>query len=523
MKRILLITLSFLCVAAYAQQGSQKGNADITNFPEVSFIWNEYNPDVLDASQFSVKEHGQAVEVKIESLAAESIPQKGKTVLFLWEDQPGNEKQDGFIQQLLYYFFDDLEDNTTTFNIAVFNQKEGKDAVLKLKMPAFTSDKEALKKFISDEVFLWKNDERNNEKTKKTKRQAGRSDLLLAISEGLDLLEKEPAGNIRTIFIITAGYTISEPGVEITPRSSKALQNHIPIYVINYFEKDNNVTETVTRLYQETYGQLIPADGKNDPQAQTTRKELLKCFNELNRRNYGQDYKITFTSLLKRDGKPYSLMLNVKGADSIIPYQTPKFSYSIWIKEHILLFAIVLVLILAAIATGIWFYLKYSRKKKTAQRMKEEEEERQRYQQKAEQEQVKRQLEATQAEMQRRQMAVEQEKINAQEQAREEQLKRQMQAKNLLPRLIDDSVYKVKFNIGNITTTIGREADNDIVLPDSTVSKHHAKIVFNGSAFELHDLNSANGTKVNGERVNQMTLKHLDVIQFGKVSVNFYL
>jgi DNA-binding response OmpR family regulator len=50
-------------------------------------------------------------------------------------------------------------------------------------------------------------------------------------------------------------------------------------------------------------------------------------------------------------------------------------------------------------------------------------------------------------------------------------------------------------------TALGRWADNDVVLPDRLVSRHHAHIRRVGSQFFLEDLNSTNGTFVNGERV----------------------
>lgn len=50
-------------------------------------------------------------------------------------------------------------------------------------------------------------------------------------------------------------------------------------------------------------------------------------------------------------------------------------------------------------------------------------------------------------------------------------------------------------------TRIGRLGDNDIVLPDANVSRHHAVIIDSGTAFALADLGSANGVYVAGERI----------------------
>ena len=51
-------------------------------------------------------------------------------------------------------------------------------------------------------------------------------------------------------------------------------------------------------------------------------------------------------------------------------------------------------------------------------------------------------------------------------------------------------------------TRIGRLGDNDIVLPDANVSRHHAVIIDSGTAFALADLRSANGVYVGGQRIS---------------------
>ena len=49
-------------------------------------------------------------------------------------------------------------------------------------------------------------------------------------------------------------------------------------------------------------------------------------------------------------------------------------------------------------------------------------------------------------------------------------------------------------------TRIGRLSDNDIVLDDANVSRHHAVIIDTGTSFVITDLRSANGVEVRGER-----------------------
>ena len=52
---------------------------------------------------------------------------------------------------------------------------------------------------------------------------------------------------------------------------------------------------------------------------------------------------------------------------------------------------------------------------------------------------------------------------------------------------------------------IGREEDNDIQLLLDGVSQYHAKMTFNDDKWVLHDLDSSNGTKVNGNKIKEPT------------------
>ncbi|MBV8301803.1 MAG: ATP-binding cassette domain-containing protein [Candidatus Dormibacteraeota bacterium] len=65
--------------------------------------------------------------------------------------------------------------------------------------------------------------------------------------------------------------------------------------------------------------------------------------------------------------------------------------------------------------------------------------------------------------------------------------------------------------------TIGRAADNNVVIADPTVSRHHAELVrLAGSAFEIRDLGSHNGTYVNGRYIKASPLTEDDVVTIGK-------
>lgn len=71
-------------------------------------------------------------------------------------------------------------------------------------------------------------------------------------------------------------------------------------------------------------------------------------------------------------------------------------------------------------------------------------------------------------------------------------------------------------------TTIGRSQDNALVISDPTISRQHARIRLEKDQFLLFDLGSANGTFVNGQKVEgPATLADGDVVRFGEVEYIF--
>jgi hypothetical protein len=69
--------------------------------------------------------------------------------------------------------------------------------------------------------------------------------------------------------------------------------------------------------------------------------------------------------------------------------------------------------------------------------------------------------------------------------------------------------------------TIGRALDNIIRLEDGTISHHHAMLVQEGADYKLRDLNSTNGTRVNGLRVVETKISNGDQVRLGSVEMRY--
>src|SRR6266567_4308453 len=89
---------------------------------------------------------------------------------------------------------------------------------------------------------------------------------------------------------------------------------------------------------------------------------------------------------------------------------------------------------------------------------------------------------------------------------------------NNMPRLvISGTAHEL---VGDLIT-IGRAPDNMIVIRDSSVSSHHAQLQLVGETYRLKDLDSTNGTRVNGIPTAETALRFDDRIRFGAVEARY--
>ncbi len=79
-----------------------------------------------------------------------------------------------------------------------------------------------------------------------------------------------------------------------------------------------------------------------------------------------------------------------------------------------------------------------------------------------------------------------------------------------------------RFLLDADVTVAGRHPDADIFLDDVTVSRRHAEFLRHGTAFEIRDLGSLNGTYFDGVRIDSALLGDGAEVQIGKFRLTFY-
>jgi hypothetical protein len=80
---------------------------------------------------------------------------------------------------------------------------------------------------------------------------------------------------------------------------------------------------------------------------------------------------------------------------------------------------------------------------------------------------------------------------------------------------------QVRFDLGDALISIGRASDNDVIVDDPEVSRHHCQLKLQHGAYSFADLGSRNGSWINGQLVTEVALGPGDSIRIGSTEIEF--
>ena len=87
--------------------------------------------------------------------------------------------------------------------------------------------------------------------------------------------------------------------------------------------------------------------------------------------------------------------------------------------------------------------------------------------------------------------------------------------------LILDGMILKELTLTKERTTIGRRPHNDLVIDSRAISGEHAVIVVMPGGVTIEDLDSTNGTAMNGQPITKQKLKHNDLIELAKYQIQY--
>ena len=85
--------------------------------------------------------------------------------------------------------------------------------------------------------------------------------------------------------------------------------------------------------------------------------------------------------------------------------------------------------------------------------------------------------------------------------------------------LLSEGLTGKTFELKPELTTVGRLPDNALQIPEASVSSHHCEVQLRGNDLFVRDLDSTNGTFINGEKIKEGTVKPGQILRLGVVDM----
>ncbi len=497
-------------------------DADDADFPNYDVTFNLRQPDRLDGQSWQFRQGVALLETELDT-AYQPNPVAGTDFLFLIENAPFEEwnAQLTFFKQLIGEGLSGRVQPEDRFYVAHFDWKVANEPVLKWVIEDGVSDATTLVDAVNAI---------NRPPT--TGRRHRTTELFPAIDEGLRKLNaKRRPGHPSAIVVFSREVqNIYNATPTESDLASLSKSYDIPIYSVGYppTEAFKRYVSKIQNLVDQSYGQRIEIESEETPQ--TVAPRFSELLNNVNTRATGWNYRWRINTTAKPGSGTLGIEVQVGNERGAIALPVPTYSDWIWTDsgrrlKAILIFSGALIIILV-----LFFWLNRRRNKRKAT----EEEQRQ-----AELDKIKSQSEQVEQELKterERQEHEKKEQAEKTEQKRKDDLVEALklgfsQMRNK-PILIGSD--GINYEVRTFQTVIGRGSDAEIRLNADSVSKKHAIISF-GCAYDDHsgnidtsfyitDLNSTNGTIVNGNILNAdqaLRLNDNDLIILGSTTLIF--
>lgn len=467
----------------------------IDSFPKMELFVTLRDPGQKSASFFQLKEGDTVLPVTI--LKVEKMVPEQENLLILVENLNQKDRLH-FYKDVLKEAIERVNLQNTKVNIAVFDRvrNDGTQAVF-LLLKDYTSNTSDLEKAI--ESIEPKNDIFGNNQS---------ADLYHAIYEGLENLNKTKGA--KNLLVLSSAFN-NKWSSHTSSESAKAFaqKNDIAVYSLQY-RIQGYEHHKLTDLAHANYGEELVSNSEQEASQflQNTMQSLPE--------NQGNQYWLEYTSAQPANGEPFTVALTMGDQQTEFLAKTPDRQSWIWYAALGLFFLLT--------ALFLVLYLRKKNKRSKAEKLDLEEkiaEEKHRSQT------IQQDLSLQTSELNTLKKQKANKAAEAAQQAFEKEQLAKMKTFGQLPYLQfiiknDNGSKTVNCTIEKSLFSIGRAPENDLVLNDKSVSRHHAIINFKEDGYYIKDQNSTAGTKVNGERIeDEQRLEPNAVISLGNLVVSF--
>ena len=532
MKKILYFLLFFLWYSVSFSQIKILDSTDTENFPIIKFQVNARNPNVLNTSDFILKEKIDS-QIVIDSFGLKHIKDSisysdsNKCVLIMVEGLSNSERyeQNNTFLAGLYSSLDKFIIKGDEIKIVSFALPNKEKLLYNINLE-FTDNIADIRSSIG-KYRIPTNDFTNKD----------RSDLTGAIVNGVEMLETHESNLPKSILILSEEKP-NNPSLEVIPISEaikKAKEKGVVINTIKY-NRHKYETYNLSTLSSQTYGErrvLTSSSGlggTNKSKQRKLEKIIPEIINNSVKRSRGNKYEFVFkTKNVIKDGDRYNVTVEIVDSEDQIlsfQYKAPGNWVIAQFQKHLYIsITVTLILLIILFFISKKIYNSYLNKVKARKEEIESQKEKSEFQQQEIDRQNNEIAEIKRQEDQRNKL--EDEKYKAeQEKALVEKMLSIGGGKFPILKVIEKTKSK-HHEINKPLYNVGRNPDNNLTIKNPNISRNHFSIKFNGNNYSLKDLGSTNGTLVNGFKYektgeNTTTLKDGDIIEVTEVTIIFY-
>ena len=521
-KLLSLLAMVVLSSSLFAQQLElQVKDIKAKEFPTYSGNLIVRNPAGIDTDKLIFTEGDSIIKANVEKGSPTENIYNGKEVLFLVLNHQAYDSRTRWYQSVITTAIENgciKEGDSYAIQSFDCNRPEYNSEEKQLLFPKtaeFTNDANAL----SDQV-----NQIDLNKRRFISNCQKNSDIYGAIYEALEEFNKRAKadGKVRSIVVFSDDFSlvreIKEQGI-----IQRSKDYDIPIYGITYYQNINR-KYGVEAICDGSYGHYYLDKSNNINEASN---QLISYCDNMEQRASGYTYPFTFDSPFSQDGSSHGVQVAYNKEITGFKYDSPSMNIMEWVSANPLLAIGILVLVIFLI-----ILIMYLRKKKK-KREEEQEAQRQAEIKRMEAEQEAASLRAAQQDEEIKRMKdAERQK---EELARQERIKKEKEAENALK--LEQMLTKGNlpwftftyqgqtgsFEVNYPEFTVGREEENNYRINLPIVSRKHFQITFNDGKYTITDLQSSNGTVVNGVKITSTEIKHGDIISIGDVDLTFHI
>jgi hypothetical protein len=539
-----------LSFSLQAQNVIKPTKVSTDSFPYVkgNLWYRGFQKDELTTDNLSIYENGNKITFKINNITNDVKPPLNKRVILLIENHfsssIGNVERNYFKKIIrsaienaeiakgdkfiLFSFdwFDKSSQSTIIQEIGNYtsNKQEIIDAVVNLK----SHNKPRSIDNCNSKITNLYDSTGKISKTVIENNQSSASDISLALKEVLSFASQKKDSLPTSIYLFSDEID-NICSDEITPIIISSRNFNIPINAISFKVKGSERFQKKLRdeICPQTFGNYFINDRNNLSEAIQALTFLL---NNQTKQSLGSLYEFNYLSALEKNGATVNLSFEVNkySAKDNFSLKLPEKNILEKIRSNPITSIIVIIFIIMVIVLIIIVVKKNSKEKEIEKNkiLKD-------------QESLRNEINRSDAEKKAIQanldkLRIDQEnRLKAEDAARQKELQ-ENETKKLIKIMLSGGAFpRLLYFYGNQRGTIemnkplfmiGRAEGNDFKIDLNTVSKQHAKIVFSEDrTYTLTDLNSSNGTSVNGQKITSIKLKSGDTIELGGIIITFNL